>query len=77
MPAMCICYCSSCIACAAVVCGAACVQDGAGQPLVDSLFGVKLHTTLKCEETGESYEVCVNSDAHKTNNHTSLSSPIW
>jgi hypothetical protein len=36
------------------------LQDEAGQPLVDSLFGVKLHTKLKCEETGESYEVCVD-----------------
>lgn len=35
------------------------VQDPA-QPdasVVDSLFGVKLHTSLKCEESGETIEV--------------------
>lgn len=38
---------------------AAAVQDPAQLDswVVDSLFGVKLHTSLKCEESGESIEV--------------------
>ena len=28
--------------------------------IVDKLFGVKLHTSLKCEESGESIEVATN-----------------
>jgi hypothetical protein len=28
--------------------------------MIDQLFGVKLHTKLKCEETGEEYEVNSN-----------------
>ncbi|KAF8058875.1 UBP7 [Scenedesmus sp. PABB004] len=31
-------------------------QDAGGAPLVDKLFGVKLLTKLKCEETGEEFE---------------------
>lgn len=41
------------------------LQDESGKPLVDSLFGVKLHTKLTCEETGESYEVCADTSRCK------------
>jgi hypothetical protein len=43
---------------AAVVC---CLQDSDGTPAVDRLFGLKLRTKLKCEETGEEFEVRIDS----------------
>jgi hypothetical protein len=33
------------------------LQDADGKSAVDRLFGLKLHTKLKCEETGEEFEV--------------------
>lgn len=33
------------------------LQDSDGAPMADKLFGVKLHTKLKCEETGEEFQV--------------------
>lgn len=35
------------------------LQDESGQPMINQLFGVKLQTKLKCEETGEEYTVGV------------------
>jgi hypothetical protein len=50
-----------CAAAAATVADIA--QDESGQPMVDQLFGVKLHTKLKCEETGEEFMVRSNMHA--------------
>lgn len=45
------------LACAAAGVLAGCVQDPDGQSSIDKLFGIRMHTKLKCEETGEEFEV--------------------
>lgn len=49
-----------CLRCTMLCCALLCcalLQDESGDPMVDKLFGVKLQTKLKCEETGEEYTV--------------------
>lgn len=41
-----------------------CLQDADGKSAVDRLFGLKLHTQLKCEETGEEFEVGTDGHGH-------------